>query len=102
MYWSLIDESLHAPIVQSLAINDNDAAALSPNIFDSINGVDEVINTEALVHIKPASLFVQYLLSSSVQSSLSDWGYENVLSNHHTHVRATHHIGKMGADSWGM
>ena len=74
MYWSLIDESLHAPIVQSLAINDNDAAALSPNIFDSINGVGEVINTESLVHIKPASLFVQYLLSSSVQSSLSDWG----------------------------
>jgi molybdate transport system substrate-binding protein len=102
MYWSLIDESLHAPIVQSLAINDNDAAALSPNIFDSINGVGEVINSESLVRIKPASLFVQYLLSSSVQSSLSDWGYEGVLSNHHTHVLAKHHIGKMGADSWGM
>lgn len=102
MYWSLIDESLHAPIVQSLAINDTDAAALSPNIFDSINGVGEVINTESLVHIKPASLFVQYLLSSSVQSSLSDWGYEGVLSNHHTDVRATHHKGKVGADSWGM
>ncbi len=102
MYWSLIDESLHAPIVQSLAINDNDAAALSPNVFDSINSVGEVVNTEALAHIKPASLFVQYLLSSSVQSSLSDWGYEGVISHHHTHVRATHHIGKMGADSWGM
>jgi molybdate transport system substrate-binding protein len=102
MYWSLIDESLHAPIVQSLAINDNDAAALSPNIFDSINGVGEVINSESLVRIKPASLFVQYLLSSSVQSSLSDWGYEGVLSNHHTDVHAKHHIGKMGADSWGM
>ena len=102
MYWSLIDESLHAPIVQSLAINDNDAAALSPNIFDSINSVGEVVNTEALAHIKPASLFVQYLLSSSVQSSLSDWGYEGVISHHHTHVRATYHIGKMGADSWGM
>lgn len=102
MYWSLIDESLHAPIVQSLAINDNDAAALSPNVFDSINSVGEVVNTESLAHIKPASLFVQYLLSSSVQSSLSDWGYEGVISHHHTHVRATHHIGKMGADSWGM
>jgi len=102
MYWSLIDESLHAPIVQSLAINDNDAAALSPNVFDSINSVGEVVNTESLAHIKPASLFVQYLLSSSVQSSLSDWGYEGVLSHHHTHVRATHHMGKMSADSWGM
>jgi molybdate transport system substrate-binding protein len=101
-HWSLIDESLHAPIVQSLAINDNDASVLSPNMFDLINNVGEVINTESLVHIKPASLFVQYLMSSSVQSSLSDWGYEGVFSHHHTHVRATHHIGKIGADPWGM
>lgn len=102
LHWSLIDESLHAPIVQSLAINDGDAALLSPNVFDALDSAGEVINTESLVHIKAASLFVQYLLSSSVQSSLKGWGYEPVLSDNHAHVRGKHHIGKTGAHSWGM
>jgi molybdate transport system substrate-binding protein len=102
MYWSLIDESLHTPIVQSLAVNNNNAAVLSPNIFEAIDDRGEIISAESLVHMTPASLFVQYLLSFSVQSSLSDWGYESVLSNQHTHALTTHHIVKMGADSWGM
>ena len=82
-YWYAIDEILHRPIVQSLAINDKDAALLHPNIFDAI-GAEQALDGELLIRIKPASLFAQFLLSSSVQLSLYNWGYEPALGGHQT------------------
>lgn len=87
-YWFTVDEALHRPIVQSLAINDSDAALLHPNIFDARDDEQDLV-VESLSHVKPASLFVQFLLSSSVQLSLYNWGYQPALGKHQAHQLQT-------------
>ncbi|BFT30060.1 molybdate ABC transporter substrate-binding protein [Alteromonas sp. D210916BOD_24] len=74
----VIPEALHQPIIQSLIINSKASAQLQPNLFDAASDIS-AINQASI----PAShLFVQYLLSNTVQQSLEKWGYHAVSSPH--------------------
>lgn len=84
-----VSDTLYRPIIQSLVVNSKTAARFSPNLFDTTILVDEAMDKDERTASKPfnlshadgvpsASLFVQYVLSQSVQHSLNDWGYESV------------------------
>lgn len=84
-----VSDTLYRPIIQSLVVNSKTAARFSPNLFDPTVRVDEAMDKDERTASKPfnlshadgvpsASLFVQYLLSQSVQHSLNEWGYESV------------------------
>ena len=87
-----VPENLYQPIIQSLVVNSKAAASLSPNLFDPLTtvnattpvqepapGKEETTRSFSLKDangVSSASLFVQYLMSKSVQHSLIEWGYE--------------------------
>jgi len=91
-----VPQSLHKPIIQSLVVNQKHAATLSPNLFDvqaeALGDVVEQPGVQTSGHVitqvpisfslsdangvSSASLFVQFLMSKSVQQSLTEWGYQ--------------------------
>ena len=87
-----VPEDLYQPIIQSLVVNSKAAASLSPNLFDPLTTVNATtpvqepapgkeettrsFNLKDANGVSSASLFVQYLISKSVQHSLIEWGYE--------------------------
>ncbi|GFD91877.1 hypothetical protein KUL156_04070 [Alteromonas sp. KUL156] len=84
-----VSDTLYRPIIQSLVVNSKTAARFSPNLFDPTVLVEEAMDEDERTASKPfnlsradgvpsASLFVQYVLSQSVQHSLNEWGYESV------------------------
>ena len=76
----VIPETLHQPIIQSLIINSKSRAQLQPNLFDADNDMSAINQTS----IPASHLFVQYLLSDTVQQSLEKWGYHAVSTTHST------------------
>ena len=91
-----VPEDLYQPIIQSLVVNSKAAASLSPNLFDPLTtvnattpvqepapGKEETTRSFSLKDangVSSASLFVQYLMSKSVQHSLIEWGYEPAIA----------------------
>jgi len=91
-----VPEDLYQPIIQSLVVNSKAAASLSPNLFDPLTTVNATtpvqgpapgkeettrsFNLKDANGVSSASLFVQYLISKSVQHSLIEWGYEPAIA----------------------
>ena len=91
-----VPEDLYQPIIQSLVVNSKAAASLSPNLFDPLTTVNATtpvqepaprkeetnrsFNLKDANGVSSASLFVQYLMSQSVQHSLIEWGYEPAIA----------------------
>ena len=76
-----VPEAFYQPITQALVINSNSKAVITPNVFNTLDTSD----TKGVEHlteltILPSHLFVQYLLSDAVQSSLPRWGYKRSVS----------------------
>lgn len=76
-----VPEELYHPITQALVVNSMSQAVVTPNVFNMLDPSDtsDVENLAELA-IAPSHLFVQYLLSDAVQSSLSSWGYKRPVS----------------------
>ncbi len=77
----LVPDSLHAPIIQSLVVNSQVKANLSPNVFSLSRNLEENTRKKKIQEagISPSHLFVQYLLSNEVQQVLTRFGYNAVL-----------------------
>lgn len=76
-----VPEELYHPITQALVINSTSKAVITPNVFNTLDTSDtKGVERLAELTIVPSHLFVQYLLSDAVQSSLSSWGYKRSVS----------------------
>lgn len=76
-----VPEELYHPITQALVINSTSKAVITPNVFNTLDTSDaKGVERLAELIIVPSHLFVQYLLSDAVQSSLSSWGYKRSVS----------------------
>lgn len=85
-----VPEKFYQPITQALVINSASKAVITPNVFNMLETFDtKGVEDLAELTIAPSHLFVQYLLSDAVQSSLSSWGYKRSVSAKASRAKAS-------------